>query len=413
MRGAGECTISRDAGAALSLEYNQIDAHKHKPALHALIIGVSEYPYLPKRGEAETTESFGMTKLSSPALAAYRIFEWLTAPDTKHPVPLASCRMLLCPSPEEIAAEPKLAGFTAPWGIDQVVADAAAWRADAGESADSRTLFYFAGHGARRTQRDCVMLLPQFGMPGGGGTLARCVDTRTLRDGMAPAPSFPNIARTQLYFVDACRILPQKFRQFESLPTYAIFNVEVNDIDDRKAPLFYAAIPGTAAIGLAGEQTLFSRALLQCLSGAAGEPMEEDQAGTVSWRVSVASLNEALGKIIANLNNELGTDQLYEPGASAPAEICHLPAPPKVRLTLRLNPDSAANVGNLVVKNYQGMPVWQLPAPLSPLPLTGTLEAGAYAIDISFNPANPGFINYHRLKMVLPPRMDLVARCTN
>ena len=395
----------------MSLIFDQRASLQGQSALHALIIGVSDYPHLPKNGDPPTENSFGMEKLSSPALSAYRVFEWLSSRATSHPVPLASCRMLLLPSAAEIATEPGLAAFAGGWGINEVVTDAAAWRQDASQVRDSRTFFYFAGHGARRSQHDCVMILPGFGS-GAGGILAACIDTSTLRDGMAPTARFPDIARTQMYVVDACRITPQEFRQFERMPTYGVFDVEVNDIDDRKAPIFYAAIPGTVAIGRKGKQTLFSDALLQCLRGAAGEAMEEDPAGNVPWRVSVTSLNEALVKIVNALNDQFGTDQQFEPGASVPFEICKLAAAPKVKVMLRLSPEQAGNAGKLSVTNSLGDAVWTLAPPLGPLPLSNTLEAGNYRIEISFGSPNLPFRNYTRLKMILPPQVELTARCS-
>lgn len=394
----------------MSLIFDQRANFQGSPALHALIIGVSEYPYLPKRGDPKTPHSFGMEKLSSPALSAYRIYEWLVSNRTRHPVPVASCRLLLLPSAAEIAAEPKLAGFAGAWGINEVVAAAAAWRQDASQARDSRTFFYFAGHGARRSQHDCVMLLPGFG-DGIGGVLADSMDTGTLRDGMAPTDIFPDIARTQLYFVDACRITPQEFRQFERMPTYGVFDTKVNDVDDRKAPIFYAAIPGTAAVGRSGKQSLFSDALLQCLEGAAGEAMEEDPAGKVPWRVSATSLNEALVKIVKALNDQFGTEQEFEPGASVPFEICQLATAPKVQVTLRLSPEEAGNAAKLSVTDSQGTEVWAQPPPLMPLPLSKTLEAGNYRIEISFASPDRPFRNFARLKMILPPQVDLTARC--
>src|SRR5271166_2447434 len=80
-------------------------------AMHAFIVGVSAYPELPPGGQPQTEHSHGLEQLSSTALAAYRVYEWLVDPGTKLPVPLATVRLLLCPSAEEIAAEPKLSAF--------------------------------------------------------------------------------------------------------------------------------------------------------------------------------------------------------------------------------------------------------------------------------------------------------------
>lgn len=400
------------SGRAMGLVFDRRTALSGAPGLHVLIIGVSAYPYLPNAGGPATAASYGMKQLASPALAAYRFYEWLTSKDARFPVPLATCRMLLCPSAAETATEPKLAAFAGSWGVNEVAVDATDWRVDANNVPEGSTLFYFAGHGARRTQRDSVLLLPEFAKPNSGGALSRCIDTQTLRDGMAPTATFPNIARTQLYFVDACRIDPQEFRKFEKQATYPVFDTEISDRpDDRQAPVFYAAIPGAPAVGLAGQTTIFNKALLECLKGAAGEAMEEDTAGNVPWRVSVFSLNKNLPKVIADLNEEFGTEQDYEPGIARDITLCNLPAAPKVKVTLELDPAAAAVAGRLDVRDYKGHLTWQLSPPLQQQLLTRILDAGQYAFDVSFDGAGSGFLNFHRLWPVTPPRLKLIAKC--
>src|SRR5262249_9639826 len=135
-------------------------------------------------------------------------------------------------------------------------------------------------------------LLAGFGN-GKDGELRNAINTRNLSAGMAPASGRPGIARTQLYFVDACRIMPDKFKDFERLPT-DVFDIELNSRGDRSAPIFSAAIPGTVANGIRGEQALLSQALLEALRGAGAEAMEEDATGKVPWRINVYSLDAAL-----------------------------------------------------------------------------------------------------------------------
>jgi hypothetical protein len=134
--------------------------------------------------------------------------------------------------------------------------DAGAWRDDASANRENVTLFYFAGHGVHRNVGDSVMLLPGFG-DGVGGALTDAIDTANIAADIAPTATRPSIAQTQFYFVDACRLLPEKFTRFERMSTTAVFDVELNARDDRRAPIFYAAIPGSLANGLRGEQTLF------------------------------------------------------------------------------------------------------------------------------------------------------------
>jgi len=383
------------------------------PGLHALIIGVSAYPDLPKTNEPLEPRHYGMRQLSSTSLAAYRIYEWLTAPATKLPAPLSTCRMLLMPSADEINTEPALNAFTNPWKTIDVQRVASQWRDDAAESRNNMTLFYFAGHGVQRNIGDSVMLLPGFG-DSIGGTLKDAIDTANITAGMAPTPTRPNIAQTQVYFVDACRILPDEFRKFERLPTAPVFNLELNSRDDRRAPIFYAAIPGTFANGIRGQQTLFSKALLECLKGAAAEATEEEDArGNVKWRVSVHSLDKALDARIKALNRALDANQEYDPGGSQKdADICYLESPPEVSVTLQVDPLAAAAFGKLEVRDYQDQPVCAI-SPIHPHPWKKNLPAGNYKINVIFSPPHPPFRDYARLRYVkpLPQELELIARC--
>src|SRR5205823_5326133 len=114
-----------------------------KPGLHALIVGVSGYPHLPVPGAgAPPAEAFGMYQLSSTSLAAYRVYRWLLDEAQGLPVPLATCRLLLSPSADELAAEGHLAGLGSASTVDNFLVDAAGWRTDASSSDDNMTLFY-------------------------------------------------------------------------------------------------------------------------------------------------------------------------------------------------------------------------------------------------------------------------------
>ena len=383
------------------------------PGLHALIIGVSAYPDLPRSNQPLDPRHYGMRQLSSPSLAAYRIYQWLTAPDTRLPVPLASCRMLLMPSAAEIQTEPGLHRFNLPWKTIDVLQEAAAWRDDVSTSRDNFSFFYFAGHGVQRSIGDSVMLLPGFG-DGIGGTLKDAIDTWTIVAGMAPTTARPDIAQTQFYFVDACRILPEEFKKFERMNTTEVFNVALNSRDDRRAPIFYAAIPGTVANGLRGQQTLFSKALIECLTGAGGEPTdEEDAQGNPKWRVSVHSLDKALSARIGVLNARLGANQDYDPGGSQKdADICYLQRPPDVPFLLEVDPDTAIAHGKLEVRDYRDNAVVSV-CPIQPHPWRQNLPAGNYRINVVFDPPHPLYHNFSRLRNVMPPVEEhrLTARC--
>ena len=70
--------------------------------VHALIVGVSDYLNLPDAGDHDPSdETWNLNKLSSPALSAFKIFEFLTTVGLR--LPLKTVRLLLSPSPARVA----------------------------------------------------------------------------------------------------------------------------------------------------------------------------------------------------------------------------------------------------------------------------------------------------------------------
>src|SRR5205085_5850611 len=156
-------------------------------------------------------------QLSSTSLTAYKIYQWLLERQARLPLPLATVRLLLSPSNEEaaqIGAELNQLGVTA-CTRQNFAAEARQWRTDASSHNENVTFFYFAGHGVQRSKNDGVLLLEDFGDPA-EGTLHNAAEIINIFNGMAPPASVQQkMARTQFYFVDACRVLPSAFKNFE------------------------------------------------------------------------------------------------------------------------------------------------------------------------------------------------------
>jgi hypothetical protein len=257
-----------------------------EPGLHVFLVGVSAYPHLPAPGSGSTAQSYGMNQISAAARTAYQMYEWLLANQAGLPLPLATVWLLLSPSALEITNEPALNGLALRPDLLNFVQSANAWRDAASTHRDGMSLFYFAGHGVQRTKDDAVLLLDDFGhLPVGMNPLQTSVDVRTLFYGMAPSAAFPQMARTQIYFVDACRNHPNQFNQFEKLSTTEFFTIAVSGRDDRIAPIFYAAVPDSKGYAVPGQHTVFSRQLLDCLQGGAGDAGEDD----LYWQTDLAS----------------------------------------------------------------------------------------------------------------------------
>src|SRR4051812_29591684 len=125
---------------------------------HALVIGVSEYQFLPVNNHSMGPPTYGLSSLEGPAASAFRIAQALESlADNLFP-PLLTLRLLLSPCSHELNT---VAGLryslerSEPATTQNMVRALLAWRADVERAGDrlSKTLFYFAGHGLGFTER--------------------------------------------------------------------------------------------------------------------------------------------------------------------------------------------------------------------------------------------------------------------
>jgi hypothetical protein len=382
----------------VSLLVNNRAALGANPGVHALIIGVSRYPFL-AGGVTPVADPWGLDQLTSSASSAHKMFEWLLG--ARLPVPLATCRVLLSPSP----SEGHLAGVANEATFQNVFDDAHAWRQDAQSNAENITFFYFAGHGVQRDKEDAVLCLQDFRQPPAAApALRRTIDLATLRAGMSPSISQPEIARTQFYFVDACREQPAQTTHFKDLKTGDLWDIELDGQDDRCSPIFYASVSNHVAAAIPGVQTLFGQALLACLGGEAGDSLgRDDEMGNPLWGVTIESLNAALMLKLDELNRQLGGDQTYTTGGQfKPAEVCLLDSPPRVDVILQVDPDTACALSRVtIVDNNDVAKVY--PPPINH-PLQDTFPAGLYRVELSFSPPAPPFVDRQRSREARAPR---------
>jgi hypothetical protein len=414
----------------MTLVFDNRQKLQGEKGLHALIVGVSHYPHLPGGGGTPATNNYGMQQLSSTALSAFKMYRWLMDNKDNLSVPLATCRLLLSPSAGESMSEPALVGLADPATRQNFTAEARSWREDARTHEDNVTIFYFAGHGVQRSKTDGVLLLNDFGDPQ-QGTLTNTADIINIFNGMAPPdnsgqPVELKMARTQFYFVDACRVLPSAFKNFEKMSVPDVFDVELSGRDDRYAPIFYATVPGIKAYARKNKQTLFFEALLQCLEGAAGAPVghDDDSDNTVEWHVTAQSLNKALASYFGELTNLPGTEQEFSLGGIPTGDptLIRLAKPPLVDVFLEVDPQDALQYTKFKMVDDKGQPVAELvapgggqlqdlPHPLNPHPYQFRVAAGIYKIDALIDPPHPNYSNREgRSRMMLPPRFPVKRR---
>jgi hypothetical protein len=383
-------------------------ARQGKSGLHALIVGVSAYPHLPDEEAPSPSPVLQMRQLSSSALAAYEIYKWLVAWQANLEVPLTTCRLLLSPSQLELEVEPNLHGLANTATLNNFRTELQEWRKDARSSSRNMTLFYFAGHGVQRIRGDHVLLLEEFDDTE-DPLLQHAIDTTKLIDGMAPVDGEKDIARAQLYFIDACRITPALFAKYEHLPTAPLWDITKGGVDDRIAATFYTTIPGREAYGIKGEQTVFSKALIHCLSGGAGDETQRlNDKGEPQWVVTINSINSTLEYYMHKVNRDESTmnTQMFRANGLGPIVVTHrLNSPPEVDILLQVVPPAALNHANIEILDDYDARVWDLPTPITPHPFAGRLPAGTYRIAAEINPPESRYKNYKpRHFNIRPPK---------
>ncbi|GIV07282.1 MAG: hypothetical protein KatS3mg017_0484 [Fimbriimonadales bacterium] len=360
----------------MSLVFDARDALAGGSGFHALIVGVSAYRHLPPVGAPPLPQTLSMTQLSSAAFSAYKIYKWLVQNRDYLSAPLATCRLLLAPTADELAREPNLRDGL-PATLHAFLQAAREWRNDVCANTSQIAFFYFAGHGVIRNRTDQILLLEDFN-DGYGSLLRNSTDVNSLLYGMAPSRQYPNIGRTQFYFIDACRNLPRQFTGFESLSPTPAFDVHLPDLpDNRIAPIFYAATVGSVAFAEPGVQTIFSQALLSCLQGAAAE---RDYQGR--WRVTSSALERQLQWEVNALVQKHSVEMsLVVDGLGRDAVLCYLPHPPQARLQLFLKPPSVHTHARVQIRDGEGTLLYDLPPPI-PTPYEALLAPGYYQFEL-------------------------------
>lgn len=320
--------------------------------VHALIVGVSEYEH-------------AHMNLDSGARSAEAIVSWLLTHDLA--APLCTCRALFSP------ADAQLFGSLAT--VDNFLHAASAWREDAATNEENITVFYFCGHGMRRSPSEDLMLFSDFGSSI-GRALRGAVPVENVFQGMAPSERSSKMARTQLFFIDTSRSVETTGRLEYSAPTL-IFDEYITGPDDRSAVIFYATSPGKAAYARFGEISLFADALLRCLDGEAATSLE---GYSTQWGITVNSLIKGLSTVMERTAYDRALGQAPVVGGLVRDHpIRFLPSAPMTNLTIKLV--NAQPEARITVKDHVGQVVTSLAVTGGSAELE--LASGLYVVDAS------------------------------
>ncbi|HEY5985028.1 MAG TPA: hypothetical protein VIV12_01410 [Streptosporangiaceae bacterium] len=166
------------------------------PGTFAVVIGVSDYPFLDGGNRQEAgTDTFGLGQLHVSAATAHRFFGWFAERYGFPAAPPARCWLLLSPTGQELATFG--VGLVEDFGAAQATLDncelALAWwnetmrRLPKSAADRSRGLFFFSGHGLEVWQ-DRQILLPSDYLAPPGRAVNDAISTANLRKGLASSP---------------------------------------------------------------------------------------------------------------------------------------------------------------------------------------------------------------------------------
>jgi Caspase domain len=354
------------------------------PGTHALVIGVSAYRHLAD-GAAPTPDgsSFELEQLTAAARSASEFASWLLGEYSNPTAPLKSLRVLVSPSPgEQIAPAVANLANPLPEATLQNARDAIVeFRAACDSHVDNVGIVYVAGHGVQLTKTGAILLLTDFGAPGQVSLLERALDMAGIHEGL----NHPATARTQFWFVDACRQRPAIAKRFESLA--GALSLDVRNGTTETSPLFLAATTGTAAYARPGGLTLFAEALLWALHlGAVAAP--ED--GVNAWHVPVRELIRRLPDRVQELAGAENAEQSVDiAGKVHDATVQELAQTPRVDLRITVDPELARQVSRGTLSPGGGAAIID---GFSAWPLQQQVDAGLYMLTITADAPFRGLI---------------------
>lgn len=386
----------------------QFQSRSKLPGLHAMIIGVSDYPALAS-GEAGVNERpphhFGLRKLTTAARAASNVHDWLIDHADALSVPLASCRLLISPSAIE---QPDLADWAERATLENVSKAASAWRRELRNHPENVAFFFFAGHGLQRTRFSEVLVLEEFGQ-NPERRLGKCLELSNVIDGLAPLADDDPIARRQYFFIDACRTYPKDLTSFEEVNADTIWDIEGPSAGKRYdgtryAPIYYTH-PGNEAFGLRGKGSVFSETLLRCLDGGAAVLDQRRR----RWTVTASSLGDAFERQMAIVNREFGTKQkALISGVAPPTDLHDLDGPPLVEIEISFQPAGNGPHAQFLVEDAGSKEVLAI-APV-PAVHNDRIYAGNYRVSATVSLPEQPVLNLQNFLPVNAPRTEWEIR---
>ena len=278
---------------------------ENAPGVHALIVGISDYPFLSGGSgpaAARAPDNGGLGQLEVSALSGAMFFDWMVSTGEVGGAPLASCRLHLAPRPDEtgrvdarthghygLADYATLRAALDGWADEMTVAGATG-------TAPNIAVFFYSGHGVEVAASPAVLasdILNQL-TAGQGANKAIAVDAMTT------AIKTYNIDRG-LFFVDACRDAPMAAKLIDLVGDQSLKPSRL----PLRRPDALIRLQSTAS-GLKSYQvkdetgTLFTQAVLNGLQGPPPQYLPYDTTN-LPWALKFAALEGHVKRMVSAL----------------------------------------------------------------------------------------------------------------
>ena len=217
--------------------------------------------------------------------------------------------------------------------------------------------------------------------------------------GVHAAFNHPNTARTQFWFVDACRQKPDIARNFESMGGALSLDEPIGVADS--TALFLAATTGTNAYARMGGVTLFNEALLAALRG--GIAIEPEPGVSDKWHVSTHGLVRHLRPRVKALAAAENAEQTVDSVVQFEDALLHeYVTTPSVDFRIDLDPAAAHPGSDGLLTDGADHTIAQT---TDTWPMEEKVDAGIYKLKINtadpfkdfsdFLKVNPSLVNLH------------------
>jgi hypothetical protein len=342
---------------------------------HALVVGTSQYRYLP-------TKKLQLGQLDCAASSAYRFAKWLKESYRNDAAPLGTIRGLAAPSSLErqrfgadgFLSWPQSNGNNVQTALQE-------WESDCHKRPGNVAILYLCGHGIVESPDHLYVLLHD----------AAQHDNFDNALSVAPTQAALGVGHlaASLLFVDACQQLSPA-PEWDLSGGRRLAAPRTARSESRASfPIYYASVPGGSAFGAPEKGTFFCQALIRCLDLLAVRPADD---APQSWQVTTTSLAEELRREVARL---YGAQRVLPVGGMGSIPIHQPQQAPALPAKFRVRPAAHLESARGLLRNKTDGAA-QVNFHLSATEFQQELSCGRYALKVSSTPP-PRFEgqNYH------------------